>query len=217
MMLTDELIAGLSAAPPPARLASPTRTVLVAALLACLVVALVAFAWLGLRSDIGTTLTHGKHEFLLNLVFVIGVGSVALAIIRDLAVPGRTLRLPAIAIIAPFLVIAVVAVHELSSASLHQLFPHDDNASWLTCLWQTAALAVPAFTILAFGIRRLAPTNLRRAGFYVGLLAGAIGSMGFCLHAPSNTVTFGASVYTAGIMLMAIIGAWIGPRLLRWR
>lgn len=216
-MRTDELIAGLSAAPPPAQLANPTRTMLIAALLACLVVALVVFAWLGLRSDIGSILTHGKHEFLLNLVFVIGVGSAALAVIRDLAVPGRALRLPAIAIIAPFLVIAVVAVHELSSASLHQLLPHESHASWLTCLWQTAALAVPAFTILAFGIRRLAPTNLRRAGFYIGLLAGAIGSMGFCLHEPGNTVTFSATVYTAGIALMAIIGAWVGPRLLRWR
>lgn len=216
-MRTDELIAGLSVAPPPARLANPTRTMLVAALLACLVVALVAFAWLGLRSDIGSILALGKHEFLLNLVFVISVGSVALAVIRDLAIPGRALRLPAIAIIAPFLLIAVVAVHELSTASLHQLFPHDDHTSWLTCLWQTAALAVPAFTILAFGIRRLAPTNLRRAGFYVGLLAGAIGSLGFCLHEPGNTVTFSATVYTAGIALMAIVGAWIGPRLLRWR
>lgn len=216
-MRTDELIAGLSASPPPARLVNPTRTVLIAALLSCLVVALMAFAWLGLRNDIGSILALGKHEFLLNLVFVIGVGSVALAVIRDLAVPGRALRLPAIAIIAPFLLIAVVAVHELSTASLHQLFPHDHHASWLTCLWQTAVLAVPAFTILAFGIRRLAPTNLRRAGFYVGLLAGAIGSMGFCLHEPGSTVTFSATVYTAGITLMAITGAWIGPRLLRWR
>ncbi|ETR77763.1 hypothetical protein X566_08970 [Afipia sp. P52-10] len=216
-MRTDDLIADLGAAPPPLRLIDPTWTVLGAVLLSCLAVATIAFAWLGLGRDIENILALRRHEFLINLAFVVSVGSVAMAIVRDLAIPGKATRLPARAVVVPFVLIAAVAAHEAGTATLHHDVPHADGASWLTCLWQTSMLALPPFAILAFGIRRLAPTDLRRAGFYVGLLAGAIGSMGFCLHAPAGTVAFGATVYTGGILGMAMVGGWIGPRLLRWR
>lgn len=216
-MRTNELIARLSSAPRPAKQAGAAGTILIAVLLSLFVVALMTFGWLGFRSDLGSTLARGKHDFLLNLVFIISIGSSALAIVRDLAVPGRPLKLPSITLIVPFILMAAIAANELRSGSLHQAFPHTDHASWFTCLWQTSALAVPAFTILAFGIRRLAPTNLQRAGFYTGLLAGAIGSMGYCFHTPNETVAFGVTVYTGGIVSMAVIGGLIGPRLLRWR
>jgi hypothetical protein len=216
-MRTTDLIARLSSEPQPTKLTGATGTILIAVLLSLLTVALMTFGWLGFRSNLGNVFSTDGHDFLLNLVFVGSIASSALAIVRDLAVPGRSLKLPSLAIVGPFILMAAVAANELRNGSLHQSFPHADHPSWLTCVWQTSMLAVPAFAILAFGIRRLAPTNLRRAGFYIGLLAGAIGSMGYCFHTPNETVTFGVTVYTIGILSMAILGALVGPRLLRWR
>jgi hypothetical protein len=182
-----------------------------------LVIVLMTSGWLGLKTDLGSALLVGNHSFLLNLVFIISVGSVATAIVRDLSVPGRSITLPSVAILIPFALLGGSALHELSTASFDHFSHHADGPSLFICVGQTSMLALPAFAILAIGIRRLAPTDLRSAGFCVGLLAGAIGSMGYCFHAPNESLTFGVIVYSAVILLTAIVGGLVGPRVLRWR
>lgn len=216
-MKTDDLITALSTDCKSNKFASPTITMLSAIGVSCLAVLLLAVGWLGLDANPISAFSERGHEFLLNMVFILCVGSIATAIIRDLSVPGRSPRLPFIIIVAPFILLGCLAAYELRALSLHNLFPHLSHASILTCIWQTLVLAVPPFSILAIGMRRLAPTDLRRSGFYVGLLAGAIGAMGYCLHAPSNTFVFGSIIYPVSIATVALVGGLIGPRLLRWR
>lgn len=215
-MKTDDLIADLSANPRSTSRMRPTPTIVGSALLACLIVATISIVWLGPRTDLWRALFAGQHLLILNFVFALSVGSIALANVRDLSVPGRRRSLSPLALGAPFLVMGALALYEIGASLSDQLSDHLDHTSWLTCLWRIAILAVPAFAILAIGIKRLAPVNLHRAGAYVGILAGAIGSMGYCLHAEEQALVFDTTVHTSAIIVMALIG-WVGgPRLLRW-
>jgi hypothetical protein len=62
----------------------------------------------------------------------------------------------------------------------------------------------------------MAPTRLARCGAIAGILAGAIGAAAYAFSCRTYSVTFIAIWYGAGIMLCAVIGAQLGPRLLRW-
>ena len=86
----------------------------------------------------------------------------------------------------------------------------------LECLWQIPALAIPAFVILTFAVRYLAPTNLIRTGAYMGLVAGGIGAIGYAFHCHDDSVAFVAVSYTLAIAEMTVVGALLGPRILRW-
>ncbi|MEN9889942.1 MAG: hypothetical protein RLY78_237, partial [Pseudomonadota bacterium] len=60
---------------------------------------------------------------------------------------------------------------------LPQLLGH----SAARCPWAVAGLALPALGAGLWALRGLAPTHPRRAGFAVGLLAGALGAAGYAL------------------------------------
>lgn len=215
-MKTDDLIAALSANPRSVSRMRPTPTIVGAALVACSIVAVLSIVWLGPRADLWRAFFAGPHLLILNLVFALSVGSIALANVRDLSVPGRRRSLSPLAVGAPFLVMGALALYEIGTSLSDRLSDHVDHTSWLICLWRIAILAVPAFAILVVGIKRLAPVNLRRTGAYVGILAGAIGSMGYCLHAEDQALLFDTTVHTSAIVVMAVIGWISGPRLLRW-
>jgi hypothetical protein len=78
------------------------------------------------------------------------------------------------------------------------------------------ALSLPALAAALWAVRGLAPTCPRRAGVAAGILAGAIGAIGYSLHCPEASIAFVAVWYTAGITLAGVIGAALGPLVLRW-
>lgn len=88
--------------------------------------------------------------------------------------------------------------------------------TWWICPWMLMMLSLPALATILWAMRSLAPTQLRQAGFAAGVLAGAVGAMGYSLACPETSVTFVAVWYTLGIALTAWIGQWLGPKALRW-
>ncbi len=84
------------------------------------------------------------------------------------------------------------------------------------CVRNVALVALPVATALGIGLRRLAPTQLRSAGAATGLAAGAVGSVVYSLTCTETGIPFTAIWYTAGIVVVAGLGALLGPRLLRW-
>jgi hypothetical protein len=88
--------------------------------------------------------------------------------------------------------------------------------SWLSCPWSVAALSLPALAAALWAVRGLAPTRPRAAGFAAGLMAGSLGAFGYAFSCPEPAVSFVAAWYTLGILLTALLGAWLGPRVLRW-
>lgn len=88
--------------------------------------------------------------------------------------------------------------------------------TWLLCPWTLMAFSLPALAGILWAVRGLAPTKPRQAGWASGLLAGALGAMGYALACPESSSAFVAIWYTLGIVMTACIGRWIGPRVLRW-
>lgn len=78
----------------------------------------------------------------------------------------------------------------------------------------SAGLAVGG--ALTWWLRRGAVTDLRRAGWLVGLAAGAFGTFAYSLHCPSSSVHYIALWYTLAVTACALIGRMAVPRLLRW-
>jgi hypothetical protein len=88
--------------------------------------------------------------------------------------------------------------------------------SWLTCPWNVLAFSLPALAAALWAVRGLAPTQPRAAGFAAGLFAGAVGACGYALSCPEVSAAFVAVWYTLGIGLTGLLGARLGPRMLRW-
>lgn len=65
-------------------------------------------------------------------------------------------------------------------------------------------------------LRGLAPTRLRLAGAAAGFAAGSLGALVYSLHCPELAAPFLAIWYLLGMLIPTAIGAWLGPRLLRW-
>lgn len=88
--------------------------------------------------------------------------------------------------------------------------------SWLRCPADVFLLSLPTLAGALWVMRGLAPTRLREAGFAAGVLAGATGAAGYALSCLELSPAFVGVWYTAGIVLAAALGAWLGPRVLRW-
>lgn len=215
-MKTDELIDTLSADPQRRHMIRPLATIALAVFLSCLGAFIVSLVWLGLPTDLAHVATTWDHGFFVRIAFAVSVTCCAFLFVHDLSIPGRRQRMPSLVAMVPFVLLPILALHELSSISWEEWPTHTGHASWLTCLWQITVLAIPAFAILVIAVRRLAPTDLRRSGFYVGLLSGSIGAMGYILHTRDESIAFGAIAYPVAIFTIAIIGALVGPRVLRW-
>jgi hypothetical protein len=69
---------------------------------------------------------------------------------------------------------------------------------------------------LTWWLRRGAVVDLRRAGWLVGLAAGAFGTFAYSLHCPSSSIHYIALWYSLAVASCALIGRLTVPRLLRW-
>ena len=88
--------------------------------------------------------------------------------------------------------------------------------TWVACPWNVLALSLPALAGTLWAVRGLAPTRLRAAGLAAGLLAGAVGALGYSLACPEVSIAFVAVWYSLGIALTGALGAALGPHALRW-
>jgi hypothetical protein len=88
--------------------------------------------------------------------------------------------------------------------------------SWYSCPWSVVALSLPALAAALWGVRGMAPTQPRAAGFAAGVFAGSVGAVGYALACPEVSPAFVAVWYSLGIALTGAVGAALGPRVLRW-
>ena len=88
--------------------------------------------------------------------------------------------------------------------------------SWLFCPCGVFVLSAPALACVLWAMRGLAPTRPRLAGFAAGLLAGAVGALGYSVACTEESLAFVAAWYSLGILITSLVGAALGPRVLRW-
>jgi len=87
------------------------------------------------------------------------------------------------------------------------------SAHCVLCVPFFAAIPLAA---LFWALRKGAPTRLKLCGAIAGIVAGGIGAAAYALSCTSDTIPFIAFWYGAAIVLCGVIGAQLGPRLLRW-
>lgn len=90
------------------------------------------------------------------------------------------------------------------------------GASWQVCPLGVLMLSLPALAAALWAARGLAPTRPVAAGCAAGLLAGALGAFGYSLACPEASASFVAVWYSMGMALTGLLGAALGPRVLRW-
>jgi hypothetical protein len=88
------------------------------------------------------------------------------------------------------------------------------SGPWCLTIGGAGALAIG--TLLTLWLQRGAPVAPNRAGWLVGLGAGALGTFAYSLHCPSETIAYVGIWYSAAVGLSALAGRLIAARFLHW-
>ena len=213
-MKTDDLINLLANGPD---LASPPRPgrarwlPLVAAIAAS---ALLMVLLLGVRRDLAHAAT--LPAFWVKVLFVAALALVARAISARLAVPGARLGWLPLLLVLPVLLLWCLAGVTLADAAPAARGPLFWGSTWRWCPLLITLLSLPIFAAALGWMRQRAPTRLRLAGGAAGLAAGATAATLYCLHCTEMSSVFVGFWYLLGMLIPAVLGALIGPRVLRW-
>ncbi|HTJ99953.1 MAG TPA: DUF1109 domain-containing protein [Bordetella sp.] len=168
----------------------------------------------GIRPDIRTMLV--TPLFWAKLAFPACVAAAALLTTARLSRPGMRVGRGFQLLAVPVAVIWIAAAVMLLIAPAPERLPMILGATWRTCPFNITLLSIPTFIGVFWAVKGLAPTRLRTAGATAGLLASSIATIAYCLHCPEMGVAFWAVWYAAGMAIPAVLGALLGPKLLRW-
>jgi len=88
--------------------------------------------------------------------------------------------------------------------------------SSIRCMLLIVFFAAIPMAAVIYALRQGAPTRLKLGGGIAGIVAGGIGAAAYAFNCTSDTIPFIAIWYSAAIVICAVIGSQLGPRLLRW-
>lgn len=213
-MKTDELISLLAAGEGPVDRYAMARRFGVALLIGALGALLLTTVVYGVRSDLAEVAR--TPLFWAKLALPASLALLALRLSQRLARPGSNGGAAWVALGVPLLLVWLGAGLSLAGAAPDARAELILGRTWRTCALNIGLLCVPAFIAVFWALRGLAPTHLRQAGAAGGLLAGATATVAYCLHCPEMEVPFWGVWYVLGMLIPTVVGALVGPRLLRW-
>lgn len=213
-MRTDDLIAMLSTNVEAVDRRQVSRPLVGALALAALVAVGAGLIALGGRSDVGGNAALGFIG--IKLTFAVTITALAFFHLARSVRPGGRRRGSVALVLLPFAGIVGLAAISLASAPTVHWRTMLMGDEWLECLLSIPIIAVVPFALVVWAVRQAAPTNLRRAGAFAGLVAGSLSAAGYALHCTADSLPFVAIWYSGTIMLCTLAGTVLGPRLLRW-
>jgi hypothetical protein len=169
---------------------------------------------LGLNPRLDAYLLLPMHWVKVAFALLLAAG--ALLALAHLARPGARPGAAPWLIGAPVLAVAALAIVTVINAAPAERAGLLFGNTWAVCPLSIAMLALPTLVLVAWAMRAMAPTRLRLAGAAAGLLAGASGAVAYTLHCPELAAPFIAVWYVLGALVPSALGAWLGPRVLRW-
>ncbi|WP_376876152.1 NrsF family protein [Albirhodobacter sp. R86504] len=209
-MNTDDLIAAMSQ---DTQARSNTVQVLAMTALPALVVSLgIYFAVLGYRPDLldllGDPMVAGK--FVLPAVVLTAVFPAMIALTRPQMKVGRgaLLILPVLALVTIAFGMFVTPSGGIINGFIGQTIPH--------CLVSIPMISASFLAATLLAMRAGAVTNPRLGGALAGLVSGGAGTLIYATHCTEDNPLFYGTWYALGIAIVALIGAFLGPRVLRW-
>ena len=213
-MKTNDLIAMLATEASATPTVSPLRRCAKATAAGVAIsLALVLTLW-GLNPELNA-LAH-TQAFWVKVVWLLLTCTFAVPVVMHLARPGVAAGRGVWGIAAALVGMAMLALAQVATVDADtgkQLMLGD---SWQVCSASIAALSVPLLAALLWMLRGMAPTRPALAGASAGLMAGAMSGLVYSLHCPETAYAFLAVWYVAGMVVMTVVGALLGSRLLRW-
>ncbi|KSV64875.1 hypothetical protein N185_34375 [Sinorhizobium sp. GW3] len=153
---------------------------------------------------------------ILGLLFMIGLVVAGTRFLIKAARPGPVRRGPLIAIGLLFLGFfsATIAAFSISNPTIwsEMIF----GPQWAACLVCVPLFAVAPFASLIWALRKEAPTSPIWTGAIAGLVAGALSAIAYIFHNPVDSIPFILLWFGGPILICALVGAALGPKLLRW-
>jgi hypothetical protein len=210
---TENLIDGLAdrLVPVPARLLERRLGLAIAG--GAIVALALVFGVLGLRPDLWAAISDSRLWAKLAYTGIIAL--IALTGARRLARPETSgVNLAHFAV--PIGILVLLAMFELSAAAPDQRNALIFGETWRECPLLIVGLSLPLLAILMRLYAGFAPQRPQFTGAIIGLGAGATAATLYSLHCPEMAMTFVLLWYSAGIAVVTVIGALIGPRALRW-
>jgi len=213
-MKTDDLVAMLAtgAAPAPRRAAG--RRLALAVLAGVPLSFAILLTEYGVRRDLVQAMFWPM--FWVKVLFPLCIAAAAFVAVQRLARPGVPVRRAWIGIAVPLLVVWVLAAMSWFNAPPEERMPLLMGESWRICAVSIGLMALPVFAAALVALKGLAPTRPALAGAAAGGLAGGVGAAVYALHCMELTAPFLAVWYVSGIAVPVVLGAVLGPRLLRW-
>jgi hypothetical protein len=177
-----------------------------------------AFVMMAVTLGIRPTLAQdaGIPMFWIKFAFVGAVAAAGWIAALRLGRPGASLSGVPVALAAPFLTMWALAAIELAGADGPARAALVFGTTAAVCPLVIAALSLPVLVATLWALSGFAPTRLAQAGAAAGLFAGACGAFVYTFHCPELAAPFLGIWYVLGMLIPAIVGALLGPRLLRW-
>jgi hypothetical protein len=212
-MDTDQLINTLAA--DNAHRARPVSHVLAMALLAAAPVSILMFvAELGVRPDVGTAMHNPFFD--LKFAVTLALAAAAITISLHLARPEASLRgfVWLLAIPAGLLVAGISGEMMMPQRlpMMTRLVGHNSKV----CMSAVPLMSLPLLAASLIGLRHGAPTRPAVAGAMAGLLSTGLAATLYASHCTDDSPLFVATWYTLAALIMALIGALVGSRVLRY-
>lgn len=214
-MKTDDLISMLATGVTPVDRAALAKRFSVAVLIGAAGATVLMAGVLGIRPDLAQVSVTPLFWAKVALPFVLMLGSLLMS--TRLARPGVNAGGGSWALIGlPVAAVWLGALYLLMGAPADERLGIVLGKTWRICPFAIATLSVPAFIAVFSALKGLAPTRLVLSGAAGGLLAGSTATLAYCLHCPEMGVAFWGVWYLLGMLVPTVIGALLGPRLLRW-
>ncbi len=212
-MRTEDLVEHLSAQASPAGMDRRPRMLGMALAAGAVVSVAVLIAWLGLRPLDAAMV---QSAFWMKASYSLALALSGGLIVWRLASPtGRVGRAPYV-LAAAMAAVGVLAIAQLMRADSEPMGPMVFGHTWKWCALRIITLSLPLTLAFSLAMRRLAPTRLTLAGAAVGLLAGGLAAAIYGLYCQETSAVFLALWYTLGVAASGLVGALVGPRLMRW-
>ena len=157
-----------------------------------------------------------ESAFWVRELYCASLGVLAVLCVARLGRPGTRLGLLPTGIAVVVLIMWILAAISLFSAASQSRVHLLLGTTFAVCPFLIAFISAPLLFSFLWILKDLAPTRLRWAGAGAGFAAGAIGALVYTLHCPELATPFIATWYLLGMLIPTAVGAWLGPRLLRW-
>jgi hypothetical protein len=213
-MKTDDVISMLATGVAPVDRRVLAKRFSIAILFGAVGATVIVALLLGVRRDLAAVAATPIFWAKISLPLCLILGSLWLS--TRLARPGAATGASGWLIVTPVVVVWLAGLYVLMAAPADLRLALVLGRTWRVCPLNIAMISVPGFISVFWALRGLAPTRLAFAGAAGGLLAGSTAALAYCLHCPEMGIPFWGVWYLLGMLVPTVVGAVLGPRLLRW-